>query len=60
MSAKMIVYSERARERMLSGVNTLANALSAAGLMPTTEAMVTERPEKKKTPVAAEMDEDMY
>ena len=27
MSAKMIVYSDSARERMLSGVNKLANAV---------------------------------
>jgi chaperonin GroEL len=38
----------------------LQNAVSVAGLMLTTEAMVTERPKKKKTPAAPEMDEDMY
>jgi chaperonin GroEL len=39
----------------------LQNAISVAGLMLTTEAMVTEKPEKKKkTPPMPEMDEDMY
>jgi chaperonin GroEL len=39
----------------------LQNAVSVAGLMLTTEAMVTEKPEKKKkTPPMPEMDEDMY
>lgn len=39
----------------------LQNAASVAGLMLTTEAMVTEKPEKKKKGGAAPMDEeDMY
>ncbi|MGD2270506.1 MAG: chaperonin GroEL [Desulfobacterales bacterium] len=38
----------------------LQNAVSVAGLMLTTDAMVTERPKKKKTPAAPAMDEDMY
>jgi chaperonin GroEL len=39
----------------------LQNAASVAGLMITTEAMVTEKPEKKKAKASApEMDEDMY
>ena len=39
----------------------LQNAASVAGLMITTEALVTEKPEKKKAKSAApEMDEDMY
>jgi chaperonin GroEL len=38
----------------------LQNAASVAGLMLTTEAMVTEKPKKKKTPSMSEMDEDMY
>jgi chaperonin GroEL len=36
------------------------NAASVAGLMITTEAMITEKPEKKKSSAAAPMDEDMY
>ncbi len=38
----------------------LQNAASVAGLMITTEAMVSEKPEKKKKPAMPEMDEDMY
>jgi len=40
----------------------LQNAASVAGLMITTEAMVTEKPEKKKAPATPPggMDEDMY
>jgi chaperonin GroEL len=39
----------------------LQNAVSVAGLMLTTEAMITEKPEKKKKGVAAPpMDDDMY
>jgi chaperonin GroEL len=39
----------------------LQNAVSVAGLMLTTEAMITEKPEKKKKgPAAPPMDEDMY
>ena len=38
----------------------LQNAVSVAGLMLTTEAMVTEKPEKKKAPAAPHMGEDMY
>ena len=40
----------------------LQNAVSVAGLMLTTEAMVTEKPEKKKKAAASvpDMDEDMY
>jgi len=39
----------------------LQNAASVAGLMITTEALITEKPEKKKAKAAApEMDEDMY
>jgi chaperonin GroEL len=36
------------------------NAASVAGLMITTEAMVTEKPEKKKASAAPPMDDDMY
>jgi chaperonin GroEL len=36
------------------------NAASVAGLMITTEAMVTEKPEKKKGSAAPPMDDDMY
>jgi chaperonin GroEL len=38
----------------------LQNAVSVAGLMLTTEAMITEKPEKKKGAAAPPMDEDMY
>jgi chaperonin GroEL len=39
----------------------LQNAASVAGLMITTEAMISEKPEKKsKQPAMPEMDEDMY
>jgi len=38
----------------------LQNAASVAGLMLTTEAMVAEKPKKKKTPAMPSMDEDMY
>jgi chaperonin GroEL len=38
----------------------LQNAASVAGLMLTTEAMVAEKPEKKKTPAMPSMNEDMY
>lgn len=40
----------------------LQNAASVAGLMLTTEALITEKPEKKKTPAMPPggMDEDMY
>jgi len=38
----------------------LQNAASVAGLMITTEALITEKPEKKKKPEMPEMDEDMY
>jgi chaperonin GroEL len=37
----------------------LQNAVSVAGLMLTTESMITEKPKKKKTPAMPEMDEDM-
>ena len=36
------------------------NATSVAGLMITTEAMITEKPEKKKGSAAPPMDDDMY
>ncbi len=36
------------------------NAASVAGLMITTEAMITEKPEKKKGAAAPPMDDDMY
>jgi len=36
------------------------NAASVAGLMLATEAMVTEKPEKKKASAARPMPEDMY
>ncbi|MEN8807171.1 MAG: chaperonin GroEL [Desulfobacterales bacterium] len=36
------------------------NAASVAGLMITTEAMITEKPEKKKASAAPPMDDDMY
>jgi chaperonin GroEL len=38
----------------------LQNAASVAGLMLTTEAMVAEKPKKKKEPAMPAMDEDMY
>jgi chaperonin GroEL len=38
----------------------LQNAVSVAGLMLTTEAMIAEKPEKKKAPAAPPMGEDMY
>jgi len=38
----------------------LQNAASVAGLMLTTEAVVAEKPKKKKTPAMPSMDEDMY
>ncbi len=38
----------------------LQNAASVAGLMLTTEAMVAEKPKKKKSPAMPPMDEDMY
>ena len=38
----------------------LQNAASIAGLMITTEAMVTEKPQKKKKAEMPEMSEDMY
>jgi chaperonin GroEL len=38
----------------------LQNAASVAGLMITTEAMVSEKPEKKKKPAMPEMPDDMY
>ena len=38
----------------------LQNAVSVAGLMFTTEAMITEKPEKKKGAAAPPMDDDMY
>lgn len=36
------------------------NAASVAGLMITTEAMITEKPEKKKGSASPQMDDDMY
>jgi chaperonin GroEL len=38
----------------------LQNAASVAGLMLTTEAIVAEKPEKKKTPAMPSMNNDMY
>ena len=38
----------------------LQNAVSVAGLMLTTEAMIAEKPEKKKAPAAPPMGGDMY
>jgi len=38
----------------------LQNAVSVAGLMLTTEAMIADKPEKKKAPAAPPMGEDMY
>ncbi len=38
----------------------LQNAASVAGLMITTEALISEKPEKKKKAAMPEMDEDMY
>jgi chaperonin GroEL len=38
----------------------LQNAASVAGLMITTEAMISEKPEKKKKAAMPAMDEDMY
>jgi len=41
--------------------SALQNAASVSGLMITTEAMITEKPEKKKAPAPSPgMDEDMY
>ena len=39
---------------------TLQNAASVAGLMLTTEALIAEKPKKKKTPAMPATDEDMY
>jgi chaperonin GroEL len=39
---------------------TLQNAASVAGLMLTTEAVIVEKPKKKKTPAMPSMEEDMY
>jgi chaperonin GroEL len=61
--------TERYEKLMASGVIdptkvvrlALQNAASVAGLMITTEAMISEKPEKKsKQPAMPEMDEDMY
>jgi chaperonin GroEL len=61
--------TERYETLMASGVIdptkvvrlALQNAASVAGLMITTEAMISEKPEKKsKQPAMPEMDEDMY
>ena len=38
----------------------LQNAASVAGLMLTTEAMIADKPEKKKAPARPPMDDDMY
>ncbi len=38
----------------------LQNAVSVAGLMLTTEAMIADRPEKKKAPAMPPMGDDMY
>jgi len=38
----------------------IQNAVSVAGLMITTEAMITNKPEEKKTSQTPDMDEDMY
>jgi len=38
----------------------LQNAASVAGLMITTEALISEKPEKKKKPEMPQMPEDMY
>ncbi len=38
----------------------LQNATSVAGLMLSTEAMITDKPEKKKAPAVPPMDDDMY
>ena len=38
----------------------LQNAVSVAGLMLTTEAMIADKPEKKKTPAMPPMGDDMY
>lgn len=38
----------------------IQNAVSVAGLMITTEAMITNKPEEKKTSQASDVDEDMY
>jgi chaperonin GroEL len=38
----------------------LQNAASVAGLMLTTEAMIADKPEKKKAPASPPMDNDMY
>jgi chaperonin GroEL len=38
----------------------LQNAASVAGLMITTEAMISEKPKKKKNAEMPEMPEDMY
>jgi chaperonin GroEL len=39
---------------------TLQNAASVVGLMLTTEAVIVEKPKKKKSPAMPSMDEDMY
>ena len=38
----------------------IQNAASVSALMLTTEAMITDKPEKKKRAAAPAMDEDMY
>jgi chaperonin GroEL len=38
----------------------LQNAASVTGLMLTTEAMIADKPEKKKTPAMPPMGDDMY
>jgi chaperonin GroEL len=40
--------------------SALQNAVSVAGMMLTTESLVTDKPEKKEAPAAPPMDEDMY
>ncbi len=40
--------------------SALQNAVSVAGLMLTTDAMIADKPEKKKAPAMLQMGDDMY
>jgi chaperonin GroEL len=64
-NAETVVYEDLMKAGVIDPTKVvrfaLQNAVSVAGLMLTTEAMITEKPEKKKKgPAAPPMDEDMY
>jgi chaperonin GroEL len=64
-NAETVVYEDLMKAGVIDPTKVvrfaLQNAVSVAGLMLTTEAMITEKPEKKKKGSAAPpMDEDMY